>query len=731
MKIDALLIWLLMLPVALHATMLSSTDFENLRQGEPMSRAMFRDNGFTTGTWDNSLDVRTMIDSTQASSGLQSMKITYPKGGYGPDLTGCQVKLLFTSRDEAYASYCLRFSENFSWGTTSYGGKLPGLCGGACCSGGDVCDGTNGFSARLMWRTGGKAVLYLYHMDKPGKYGEDHDLIYPNGSSVVFERGKWYHIAERVKINTNESTPDGEVEIWVNGVRVLLLNGLRFTTNGDKVDNLYISTFHGGDDETWCPTETCYTWLDDIRIGTNYSDVAYQSCRKPNLGKDRSLCTGAKSYQLSPDVQYDSNLYQWLWNGKRISKESSLTVWNEGSYVLVMDSDWCSRRDTVALLSELKPELGEDVHICASSFVTLSSNLSDDTFSYKYEWRKDGVLLDCKESILSVKNAGVYRLTVASVYCDPASDEITVTSGLLPVQDMEGATGEAMTLEVKGNGSYVWYEDADLQHKIEIGNLCSYVMPAQSRYLYVKDVTSYTGLVGKKQLTANAWTRSDMSEGMLFTVYKELTIDSVSIYPTANLTAVIRILSESTGEVLSTQEYKQLMPGENRLPIKVTLKPGKYRMDALGTTAPLYHSHTDEDIKFPYVIDDMISIDGANLSWMNSKPWYLYFYNWRVSCGNVCAATPVLLRNVEQVSSTETFNGSLKIYPKYTDGDLHIDGLTGKSIITIYSPTGRKMLYRRMKQSNVYFYIRDWSTGVYMIVIEDEIGASYYQIMKF
>jgi len=79
---------------------------------------------------------------------------------------------------------------------------------------------------------------------------------------------------ERVKINTNASTFDGEVEVWVNGEHVLLRKGLRFTSNGDKVNDLYISTFHGGNDSSWAPKTTCYTWFDDIKVSTRKVDVA-------------------------------------------------------------------------------------------------------------------------------------------------------------------------------------------------------------------------------------------------------------------------------------------------------------------------------------------------------------------------------------------------------------------------------------------------------------------------
>lgn len=262
-------------PSMLSGEVVSSTDFEAVEAGVPLSRKIFQGEGFTTGTWDNGLAARTVIDTSEFCSGNKSMRIMYPKGGYGTDETGCQVQLRFDRIDEAFASYSLRFSEDFTWGTTSYGGKLPGLGGGNNCSGGSNCDGTNGFSARFMWRAGGKAVLYLYHMDKPATYGEDVDLVYPDGSPVVFERGKWFHIAERVKVNSSADSYDGEVEVWVNGEQVLFRDGLRFVTNDDKVDNLYISTFHGGSDRTWAPTDTCFTWLDDIKIGTTYEDVAF------------------------------------------------------------------------------------------------------------------------------------------------------------------------------------------------------------------------------------------------------------------------------------------------------------------------------------------------------------------------------------------------------------------------------------------------------------------------
>lgn len=250
------------------------TDFESNPKGTAYSLEMWKADGFKTDEWENGMNIRSMVDDSVAVSGKKSLRITYPKGCIGPGENGAQVPLVLPGRDQYYMSYWLRFSDNFSY---ALGGKLPGLAAGALCSGGEICDGSNGFSARFMWREEGKVVLYLYHMDKPGKWGDDHPLIFPSGEQVKFEHGKWYQIMERVKINSSGSNYDGEVEVWINGLQVLLRKGIRFTSNGEKVDRFYFSTFHGGNTPDWAPSETSYIWFDDIIISENKKDVEFPS----------------------------------------------------------------------------------------------------------------------------------------------------------------------------------------------------------------------------------------------------------------------------------------------------------------------------------------------------------------------------------------------------------------------------------------------------------------------
>lgn len=210
---------------------------------------------------------RAALDTHVAHGGGQSLKISFPRSSVGPSQGGHQASLLLEPEQQYYLSYWLRFDQNFSWGDGNHGGKLPGLAQGGLCSGGDRCDGSNGFTARYMWRENGAAVLYLYHMDKPHQWGENFPLLSKNGEQVYFRPGEWVHLVQRVKINSDDSA-DGEVQVWVNGEEALSLDGLRFVNGGQKIDTFYVSTFHGGNTPDWGPLNDSFLWIDDIQVSS-------------------------------------------------------------------------------------------------------------------------------------------------------------------------------------------------------------------------------------------------------------------------------------------------------------------------------------------------------------------------------------------------------------------------------------------------------------------------------
>lgn len=705
------IILLLLFPTLASASMLMQTGFENHEAHTPFTRDLWQEEGFQTASWDQGLKDRTEVEDQVAAQGLHALRVMYPKGEFGPAYTGCQISLLFPSRDEAYASYYLRFSENFSWGTTYYGGKLPGLAGGKNCSGGQNCDGTNGWSARFMWRGGGKLILYLYDMLKPDTYGLDIPLVHQDGSPVVAERGRWYHITERVKMNSSPDKADGEVQAWVDGEEVLFITGRKFTTCDVKIDNFYISTFHGGDDEGWCPTDTCYTFFDGIRVGTTYEDVSFQQCRKPDAGNDQALCA-VGSAQLAVDMPAAYRV-KWSRDGEFIHEGNRLSADLPGTYIVVADSAQCSQNDTVQLLDRLRVDLKAEDHICASSFVTLQSNLAGDQLSF--QWFKDGELLNGEtKASLTTKEAGHYRVVVSAENCGESSDTFTLTSGLLAVEDVAGEAGEELEIKPLLDGIYSWWSETG-EH-LGIGPSYRTTLPQGEHYIFVKDENGFSGTVGKKGISENAWTRSNFDkEFMQFTVERELTIDSISIYPTKALEATLNIVDEATGAVVFSQSYPGLKGGdEARLPLGVTLPAGAYHLDAQGTTAPLYHSHTDSDIHFPYTIEGLISLTGCNLDWINNKGWYMLFYNWHISAGNSCAATPVKLTGRAANGLMDANRDGLFAYQN--DEILVIEGAYAGQKITVMDVTGKRIVSVQAKGDEpLRISMERWPKGIYLV----------------
>ncbi|MCQ2191726.1 MAG: T9SS type A sorting domain-containing protein [Paludibacteraceae bacterium] len=712
LKRVALTLGWFMLTCGASAEMLMSTNFENAEDGTAYSRPQWQADGFVTGTWDNGLEKRTELTNSCSVSGTKSLKVMYPKGEFGPANSGCQVPLLMEPRPEAYMSYSVRFSENFTWGTSNYGGKLPGLAGGDNCSGLRKCDGTNGWTTRYMWRTGGRIGLYLYDM---AHSGVDFQLYHKDGTPVRVRPGEWIHLAQRVKMNSAPTVADGEVQVWANGEEVLFLEGCQFTTNGDKIDKLYISTFHGGDDETWCPIDTCYTYFDDFCVGTTYVDVCQQKCRKPSLGNDVALCHANGPVVLKANLPKEYGL-RWYFNGKMLNDNSDeLEVKNTGTYVVVADSGRCVTSDTVEVTTQPNLSLPETVNLCSQSFVTLDCG-ADATADC--QWTKDGVVMAGENnSTLLVNAPGVYTVLVSAGECMPAEATTKVTSGLISIADVEGKVGDEVVLTPENEGTYDWYKSLDDAPV----NAETYAVKVDEgvNYVYVKDGNGVNGLVGKKALSENMYHRTATEdENVQFVVKRDLTLDSLSVYPSEPMDVVIRITNEDNGLLVFCKTYYDLRGGmEERLPIELNLPKGHYHIDAAGSTGQFFHSHTDADISYPYSIDGVIDITGCGKAWMNK--WYLYFYNWRVTSGNYCAAKAIKVSGVQETAHNLVQADDFDI--KVTGDELTIDGTKVVSMARLFNANGHAVaVYGKMHNKKMTINLKKFRPGVYMLEVNGD-----------
>ena len=157
------------------------------------------------------------------------------------------------------------FEPGWDWGgERRQGGKIGfGFSGGTAPSGGTV--DTAGFSARIAWRGNldgtARMSVYSYAADRPGRFGEEVFL-----GEFLAPIGQWFDLALEIQSNSNIQATDGRMRAWVGGILKLDRVGVAWQTSGAApvVDNLYYSTFYGGNSPDWSPDHTTYSQVRDV-----------------------------------------------------------------------------------------------------------------------------------------------------------------------------------------------------------------------------------------------------------------------------------------------------------------------------------------------------------------------------------------------------------------------------------------------------------------------------------
>jgi len=228
------------------------------RQRKLMWRGTF-DAGWTPSTWspgakfESGKTGRTEVVDDASGQFGKVVRVHYDAGV--SDHGGAEFKgpLPGLPADSACFSYWVRFDSTFAW---VKGGKLPGLCAGACFSGGNPSDGVTGWSMRYMWRSGGAGEGYAY-ITPPGvgDFGTQLGL-----GRWTFSVAKWHHLEEELDLNT-PGQADGVLKIWFDrdsgtASPDYQSSSLTYRTVSNvptRIGLLFFSTFFGGSGTDWAP----------------------------------------------------------------------------------------------------------------------------------------------------------------------------------------------------------------------------------------------------------------------------------------------------------------------------------------------------------------------------------------------------------------------------------------------------------------------------------------------
>ena len=237
-----------------------NVNFQSRAAGSYTAQQLFTDFKNVDRTWSDGIDegrAKIVLDGSN-----KALRVTYPANIFGPANGGVQFVVPFVkSYPELYFSYRVRFANGFNF---VKGGKLPGLTGGLAPTG--CTSGAGGFSARNMWRTNGAVAQYMYFPLKINACGDDYYYT-NNGVTQHFTTGTWQTLEHHLVMNT-PGKRDGVIQAWMNGRLVLDVRDFQFRKGNDNfgIENLYFSTFFGGNGQDWAPLSQQYADFDDLIV---------------------------------------------------------------------------------------------------------------------------------------------------------------------------------------------------------------------------------------------------------------------------------------------------------------------------------------------------------------------------------------------------------------------------------------------------------------------------------
>jgi hypothetical protein len=199
------------------------------------------------------------------------LRVIYPKESasftvakrYRAPIGGAQFEadLGLTPRDSLHLRYYVRFADDFPF---VKGGKLPGLFGGKARAGGQIPDGANGFSTRLMWRRNGDGEVYTY---LPTSVERGTSLGRGNWR---FRKGKWNLVEQAVTLNTPGKS-NGSIRLWINEQLVVEDLSLTFRTTPElQIEGILFSTFFGGSDLSWATPRATHVDFAHFAVSDRY-----------------------------------------------------------------------------------------------------------------------------------------------------------------------------------------------------------------------------------------------------------------------------------------------------------------------------------------------------------------------------------------------------------------------------------------------------------------------------
>ena len=224
---------------------------------------------------------------------------------------------------------------------------------------------------------------------------------------------------------------------------------------------------------------------------------------------------------------------------------------------------------------------------------------------------------------------------------DQSNDTIVISVALdaLPTAPValndSACTGDTVVLRATGGtGNYAWYTDLVGGSPISTADTLEFGPVFGKDTLYVTTFGTASESVPTPTAGTGSFISQDLGWGLGFTVTQDITLDDVTVYPTAGTgTMEIILLDQTTNtELARTTPQAVSGPGANVVNVGFNIAPGTYKlgMASTGITSLIRESGIGG---FPYTSPSgAVSITGGSTgTGTPTSTSYYWFYNWNIT----------------------------------------------------------------------------------------------------
>ena len=266
----------------------------------------------------------------------------------------------------------------------------------------------------------------------------------------------------------------------------------------------------------------------------------------------------------------------------------------------------------------------------AIQFTDQSSNTTSWLWSFG-----DGITSTDQNPLHNYTNNGVYSVSLTATNINGSNvvtknNLITINNITNPVtSDKTICSGNTAILTATGSNNILWYKTASDVTPIATGTSYTTDPLTQTTTYYVANAVGgvATSVGAADTLIGSGVKYPYDTHGLLFNVLKEITLQSVKVYSFTNGDRTIQLLDAVNGNVLQTKTVN-VPVGYQRITLDFNIQPGNQYFLKCSGLVDFYRNSTGA--KFPYTINDLVSITQTDLDPTLYPAYYYFFYDWKV-----------------------------------------------------------------------------------------------------